>query len=109
MAKVGKGLGPKDKSYEKAEEKRLGGLKPSSKKGPSSASAGYKKLKNPATEAKRREFVKAELAKKNITPSASGKRSVAEIAAREMARQKFARQRKRQRAARKSSSDYGME
>jgi len=110
MAKVSKGLGPKDNdkdgSYARAEEKRLKGLKPARKGG--TPSAGYTKLKNPAAEAKRREFVKAELAKKNITPSASGKRSVAEIAARELARQKFARQRKRQRSARKSSSDYGM-
>jgi hypothetical protein len=69
---------------------------------------GYTKLKNPAREADRRAFVQAELARKGIKANPEGKRSVAEIAAREMARQKWSKQKKRaRRNAPSPSGEYG--
>lgn len=113
----------KDKSFDKAERKRqarmspdvetrrLYSLTPSKKDddkkvvSDKSSKGGYQKLKNPAREADRRAFVRAELERKGMTLNPEGKRSVAEIAAREMARQKWAKQKKQ--ARRKASSPSG--
>lgn len=78
------------------------------KKAEDKPKGGYQKLKNPAREADRRAFVRAELARKGIEMKPAGKRSVAEIAAREMARQKWSKQKKRaRRNAPSPSGEYG--
>lgn len=120
-------MAAKDKSSERAERKRQERKRPDaetrrffnvknnavvrsddSKTDAPKRGSGYVKLKNPAREADRRSFVRAELERKGIQMNPEGKRSVSEIAAREMARQKWAKQKKRaRRNASSPSGDYG--
>jgi hypothetical protein len=81
---------------------------PEPKKTGAAAKSDYVKLKNPAREADRRAFVKAELERKGIKMNPEGRRDVREIAAREMARQKWSKQKKRaRRNAPSPSGEYG--